>query len=76
MMQMMAYFYIYSMVGWTLEVLYNALSDGTAVNPGLLNGPLCPIYGFGMLGILRWIKAGHKKCPEDIHRRFSHCQLP
>lgn len=56
MMQMMAYFYIYSMVGWTLEVMYNALAHGAAVNPGMLNGPLCLIYGLGMLGIIRYIK--------------------
>ncbi len=45
------YFIIYSFVGWGVEVAYHALSEGRVVNRGFLNGPLCPIYGFGMLTI-------------------------
>lgn len=60
MMQMMAYFYIYSMVGWTLEVIYDALTRGVVGNPGMLYGPLCPIYGFGMMGIIRYMKLKHR----------------
>lgn len=50
--QILAYFLIYSCVGWCLEVTYAAVSTGQLVNRGFLNGPVCPIYGFGMIIVL------------------------
>ena len=47
--QILAYFLIYSCIGWCLEVIYAAVSTGQLVNRGFLNGPVCPIYGFGMI---------------------------
>ena len=47
------YFMIYSMIGWGVEVAYHAVSQGRIVNRGFLNGPVCPVYGFGMLAVLR-----------------------
>ena len=46
------FFLIYSFLGWILEVVYHAASKGLIVNRGFLNGPVCPIYGFGMISIL------------------------
>lgn len=43
---------IYSLFGWLLEVTYAFIKKGTFVNRGFLYGPLCPIYGFGMLSLL------------------------
>ncbi|MDE5937346.1 MAG: putative ABC transporter permease, partial [Ruminococcus sp.] len=40
---------IYSFFGWCLEVIYQAVELGKFVNRGFLNGPYCPIYGFGMI---------------------------
>jgi uncharacterized membrane protein len=34
------------------EVAYHAVSCGLVVNRGFLNGPICPIYGVGMMGVL------------------------
>ena len=48
----LAYFLIYSCIGWCLEVIYAAVSTGQLVNRGFLNGPVCPIYGFGMILVL------------------------
>ena len=48
----LAYFLIYSCVGWCLEVIYAAGTTGQLVNRGFLNGPVCPIYGFGMIIVL------------------------
>ena len=45
----LAYFLIYSCMGWCLEVIYAAATTGQLVNRGFLNGPVCPIYGFGMV---------------------------
>ena len=40
---------IYSCLGWCSEVAFAALRRGVFVNRGFLNGPVCPIYGFGVL---------------------------
>lgn len=49
--QICMYFLIYSFLGWCLEVVYHALRLGKIVNRGFLNGPVCPVYGFGMLAV-------------------------
>lgn len=46
------YFVVYSFLGWVVEVAFHALTMGKFVNRGMLEGPYCPIYGFGVLGIL------------------------
>ena len=50
--QIFAYFLIYSCLGWCLEVIYAAVTTGQLINRGFLNGPVCPIYGFGMVIVL------------------------
>ena len=45
-------FLIYSFFGWCVEVMYFAFEKGQFVNRGYLAGPVCPIYGFGVLGVL------------------------
>lgn len=45
-------FFAYSFLGWCCECLYCALGSGKLVNRGFLNGPLCPVYGFGALTVL------------------------
>lgn len=42
-------FIIYAFIGWCTEVAYAALNTGRFVNRGFLNGPYCPIYGFGVV---------------------------
>ena len=46
-------FFIYAFLGWCMEVSFAALNTGKFVNRGFLNGPLCPIYGFGAVLVLR-----------------------
>lgn len=46
------YFIVYSFIGWCVEVIYHAVSQGRVLNRGFLNGPVCPVYGFGMLAVL------------------------
>ena len=45
-------FFIYSFLGWCVEVAFVAVTLGEVTNRGFLNGPVCPIYGCGMLGVL------------------------
>ncbi|MDO5302120.1 MAG: putative ABC transporter permease [Tissierellia bacterium] len=56
------YFFIYALLGWMAEVAFAALQSGSFVNRGFLNGPLCPIYGFGALGVVYVLEPleGHK----------------
>lgn len=45
-------FLIYSFLGWCLEVIAAAAGRKKFVNRGLLNGILCPIYGFSVVFML------------------------
>lgn len=49
---MILLFFIYSFLGWCIEVAFVAVTLGRVENRGFLNGPACPIYGVGMLGVL------------------------
>ncbi|MBQ3471302.1 MAG: putative ABC transporter permease, partial [Clostridia bacterium] len=42
-----ALFFVYGFLGWVVEVIFRGLCEGRFVNSGFLNGPICPIYGFG-----------------------------
>ena len=46
------YFTIYSVLGWICECVYCAAIDKVWVNRGFLNGPVCPVYGFGALFVI------------------------
>lgn len=45
-------FTVYAFLGWCTEVVFQAASHGKFINRGFLNGPVCPIYGFGVLIVL------------------------
>ena len=49
------YFLIYSFGGWVAEVIFHAVALGKVVNRGFLNGPVCPVYGFGVLSVFAMI---------------------
>ena len=49
-------FMIYSLLGWGIEVVYHAVTLGAVVNRGFLNGPVCPVYGCGVICVLGVIK--------------------
>lgn len=42
-------FFVYAFLGWCGEVVFAAIVERRFVNRGFLNGPLCPIYGFGVV---------------------------
>lgn len=45
------YFLWYSFLGWIVEVVFHAVTQGKVINRGFLNGPVCPIYGFGVVSV-------------------------
>ena len=60
------YFLVYSFLGWCTEVAYQAVKKGEVINRGFLNGPVCPIYGFGVLAVFRMLEAaGEGSLPEQ-----------
>lgn len=52
LLQLVQMFFIYAFLGWCTEVAYAACCEGRFVNRGFLNGPVCPIYGFGVVGVV------------------------
>ena len=44
-------FYVYSLLGWCMEMVYCGIREHRLVNRGFLLGPCCPIYGVGMVTI-------------------------
>lgn len=42
-------FFLYAFLGWCCEVAYAAVLERRFVNRGFLNGPVCPIYGLGIV---------------------------
>ena len=45
----LAYFVIYSFLGWVLESIVRTICERKIINTGFLIGPFCPIYGFGAI---------------------------
>lgn len=54
------YFILYALLGWCVEVLYAAEIKGEFVNRGFLNGPFCPVYGFGAISLIIIVKPFEK----------------
>lgn len=50
--QILSFFILYSFLGWVTEVVFHAVVVGKILNRGFLNGPVCPVYGFGMISVL------------------------
>ena len=46
------WFFLFGCIGWCVEVVYAAVKEHKLVNRGFLCGPICPIYGFGMVGLV------------------------
>lgn len=49
-------FFIYAFIGWLLETLYAIYNFGHFVKRGFLFGPICPIYGFGAVILVKYMK--------------------
>ena len=44
-------FIIYAFLGWIMECTLNVINRHKFVNRGFLIGPICPIYGVGVVGV-------------------------
>lgn len=52
LLHLVAFFYIYAFLGWCVEIAFHAVTTGHLVNRGMLAGPVCPIYGAGMIAMV------------------------
>ena len=48
-------FFIYAFLGWCTEVAFAAFKQHRFVNRGFLNGPICPVYGFGVVAVIHFL---------------------
>jgi len=48
------YFIVYSFLGWIMETTYCSIVEKRFVVRGFLYGPICPIYGVGVLMMICW----------------------
>ena len=49
-------FITYSFIGWVIEVMNELIINKKIVNRGFLIGPYCPIYGWGSIFMILFIK--------------------
>ncbi len=47
--QNLEYFFLYSFLGWLMETVLCSVRERKFIDRGFLAGPVCPIYGVGML---------------------------
>ena len=57
------FFVIYATLGWCSEVAFAAVKTGRFVNRGFLNGPVCPIYGFGVCAVVLCLEPFSRNIP-------------
>lgn len=50
------YFVTYAVLGWCMETIYCSTLEKRFVPRGFLYGPLCPIYGVGVLMMICWFQ--------------------
>ena len=50
------YFLWYSFLGWCMETVYCSIAERRFVFRGFLKGPICPIYGFGVMVMVLWLQ--------------------
>lgn len=51
-MKLFILFIIYSMIGWTMEVILTLIEKKKFTNRGFMIGPWCPIYGTGCICLI------------------------
>ena len=59
--QIVLLFFLYSFVGWLWETVYCSIKARHFVYRGFLVGPITPIYGFGILGVLYLLRSLHNQ---------------
>lgn len=53
--EILVLFFLYGFLGWCTEVAYATTKERRFVNRGFLNGPICPIYGIGVVVVIEFL---------------------
>jgi uncharacterized membrane protein len=53
-LNLILFFFIYSIIGWGIEFIYRFLTNNKFTNPGFFYGPFLPIYGISALAIIEF----------------------
>lgn len=69
------YFIIYSFAGWLMEVICKLIEKKKFINRGFLIGPICPIYGYGVLGIVLLIGKNTKDILSVFLKSILICSI-
>ena len=69
------YFIFYSFAGWVLEVLVKLYTEKRFVNRGFLIGPVCPIYGWGVLFIVGLINGDFRDILSVFLKSILICSI-
>lgn len=59
----LAYFVIYSFLGWVMESIVRSIAEKKLINTGFLVGPMCPIYGIGAMIMLLFLDRFENNIP-------------
>lgn len=69
--RILAYFIIYSVVGYIIETIFGIITKGTwESRQSFLYGPFCAIYGLGAAIMIMFLHKYSKKLYTTIHWRF------
>ena len=60
-------FFLNGCIGLAGEVAFAAITTRKLVNRGFLNGPICPIYGFGMVAMILLLGQFSTPAPGQTH---------
>lgn len=66
------WFVFYSFIGWVYESTICSIAQRKLVNRGFLNGPFCPVYGFGALICIAFL---YQKTDNLFHTFFAGIML-
>ncbi|MEE1296340.1 MAG: hypothetical protein UHD09_05785 [Bifidobacterium sp.] len=69
------WFLLYSFVGWLWETVLNIVMKKRFVDRGILNGPLCPIYGFGAALAIFCLRGEHSVLAVFLSSGVLACTL-
>lgn len=64
------YYFVCSIIGWILEMVYGYMVFGHFVDRGFLYGPMCPIYGCGAVTMVLIAEFMKNKKYENIAVKF------
>ena len=65
--RILAYFIIYSVIGYIIETLYGIITKGVwESRQSFLYGPFCGIYGLGAVIMIIFLHKYQKKFPDNI----------